>query len=464
MKFANRLVLVAAGLAAISTSAAARDPFELDITIGSAPLSLGFDSINEAIDQIDPEALKQRFATANTARDAITVALDFRGLPQGVSLAFSQDSGALGFTIPLLGINRTFNASASSCGTLPLGDDACKLARKDALDQLKDFLKTDKTLLTRLLTALARFSSIDPLAGNPSSLFSRTQAGDFNNGFTHKVSQIFGCGTTAFNFSNDAPIQVAVVGGVSDIFADAQARSAALQAENELGVGLAYSNTTAKDTGGDFKSSTLTLPLSYTVKFDSDPSHKLRFDLPLTTTDTEGAATYSLGFGIAYTYPISDVWTLTPGIGVGATGSEDLGAAGGVSAYSLTSAYTWRLGNYALSMGNAVGQYDSLGIKIGDVEAEADISNTVFSNGFLLSGPNSLIAKNLVMEYSYLNTQITGDEVYSDGSNEVGVALGYINTERGIISSYMKAGLSYQVADGLNGDINSLRLNLAARF
>lgn len=449
-----RMVLAVAAMAAVSTPAAARDPFELTITIaGSTNPTLGFSGVEEAIDSLDPNSLASRFGYAPNGGQSVGVVFDFRGL--GVTMDFGTGGDVLTFAVSSIGLTEIVDGNGAA------GSDA---ARKDALEQLKTRLKEKPDLLRALLTALARSSPVDPLAGNPASLFSRTQAGDFSNGFTHKVSQIFGCGTSAFNFSNDAPIQVAVVGGVSDIFAEAQARSAALQAENELGVGLAYSNTKAESTGGDYTSSTLTLPLSYTVKFDSNPSHKFRFDLPLTTTDTDGAQTYSLGFGMAYTYPVTDVWSLTPAVGVGATGSEDLGAAGGVSAYSLTSAYTWRLGDFALSMGNSAGQYDSLGIKIGDVEAEADISNTVFTNGFLLSGPNSLIAKNLVMEYSILNTQITGDQVYSDGANEVGIALGYVNTEQGVISSYVKAGLSYQVADGLNGDINSVRLNLAARF
>jgi hypothetical protein len=453
-----RTAIILGGALAASAPAAARDPFTITVTVDAqSPVTFGVSGVEDAIESINFEELTSR-GVIYTERDLVDVELDFRGLP--TTLFFANNSDILEFEV---GPNGAIFRLPPIDGN-PDSPEGTNANRRLALDKLVDELEKNPDLLKKLLTALARFSPIDPLAGNPASLFSRTQDRDFSNGFTHKVSQIFGCGTSAFNFSNDAPIQVAVVGGVSDIFADAQARAAALQAENELGVGLAYQNTTAKATGGDFTSSTLTLPLSYTVKFDSNPSHKLRFDLPLTATDSDGAETYSLGFGLAYTYPITDVWSLTPAAGVGATGSADLGAAGGVSAYSLTSAYTWRLGDFALSMGNSIGKYDSLGIKIGDVEAEADISNTVFSNGFLLSGPNSLIARNLVVEYSFLNTQIGGDEVYSDGSNEVGVALGYVNTEQGIISSYVKAGLSYQVADGLNGDINTLRLNLAARF
>jgi hypothetical protein len=453
-----------AGVVALTAAAPAqaKKPFGVGITAtngqGTSDFTGGeFSSVDETVDFLDPDALRAAFPTADT--DQIDAFVDFRGLPQGMQLAFASNSGELTFDVPLLGVTETFGRACSS--TAP-GD--CEEARREALRQLRDYLESNPTFLKRMLSALARYSPIDPLAGNPDSLFSRRMRSDFAHGFTHKVSQIWGCGTSAFNLNNDAPIQVAAFGGVSDIFAEAQARSAELQAANEIGIGLLAASTTAASVGGDYQTTSIEVPLSYTAKFDSDPRKKLRLDLPLGYADTEGAATYSAGLGLAYTHPLSDVWSLTPSIAVGATGSDDLGSAGGVSSYSLTSAYTWRFDSFALSMGNGVGRYEALGITIGDIEAEAEISNTVFTNGFLLTGPNSLIANNVVIEYSFVDTRIMGDEVYTDVYDEIGIALGYINTTMGVIDSYMKVGVSYLLATGEYGDIDSLRLNLSARF
>jgi hypothetical protein len=440
---------------------AGKPPFAVKVTgddANGSPTTVdsGFSSVDETVDYFDPDVLRRYFPNADDG--AIGAELDFRGL-SGLTLDFAAFSGQLLFTVPQLGFSRTFGAPTDGCeGTV------CAELRRQALEELKDFLKSNPDFLKRLLTALARFSPIDPLAGNPDSLFSRRARGDFNYGFTHKVSQIWGCGTSAFNLHGEAPIQVAALGGASDIFAEAQARAAELQAANEIGIGLMTSSTTARSTGGDYQTTSIEVPLSYTAKFDSDPRRKLRVDLPLGYADTDGAVAYTVGLGLAYTHPLSDVWSLTPAIGVGASGSDDLGSAGGVGSYSLTSAYTWRFNSFALSMGNGVGRYEALGLKIGDVEAEADLANTVFTNGVLLTGPNSLIARNLVIEYSFVDTRITGDEVYTDAYQEVGIALGHISTTMGVIDRYTKIGLSYLLARGDFDDIESLRLNLSARF
>jgi len=443
-------------LAAPQAALAKRKPFVANVNVGGqAAPPAGFSSVNESVDYFDPDSLRQMFPTAD--RDAVLASLDFRGID--ITLNFATDGGVMGFSVDKLGFTTQFGRTCNAASP-----DDCKLARQQALDELKNFLESNPQFLKRLLTALARFSPIDPLAGNPESLFTRSMRSDFQNGFTHKVSQIWGCSTTAFNSTYGGPIQVAAVGNVGDIFADAQARSAELQAQNEIGIGLMYTSTTAESSGGDYATTGIVVPLSYTVKLDSDPRKKIRVDLPLGYSDNEGAVSYSLGLGFAYTHPVSDVWTLTPSIGAGATGSDDLGAAGGVASYSLTSAYTWRLGGFALSMGNAVGKYDALALKIGDVEAEADISNTVITNGLLLSGPNSLIARNLVAELSITDTRITGDDVYVDTYDEIGVALGYVRNSMGVIDSYSKVGLSYLVGSGEFDDISSLRLNLSVRF
>lgn len=448
----TRLVRILCGFLAVVATfpAIAKDPYRLAVTVDGASRNFGFNSVDAAIDQINFAALARDFGYFGN--EMVAVNLDLRGLP--VILKFAATEQRLYFRMPGLKLARDV---AQETGTTTDFVYFNGETRADSIRLLKKFLKENKFALKAILTALARQSAIDPLAGNPLSLMTQKMKTDFRDGFTHKVSQIWGCGTSAFNFSNEAPIMVAALGATGDIFADAQRRAAEMRSGNQFGIGLGYTSLEANG----YRSTGIDVPLSYTANLDRLPGHKLRFDLPLSYVDTEGATTYAVGLGIAYTYPMSEVWTLTPGVGVGATGSEDLGSAGGVGSFSVTSAYTWRLGDYALSMGNSVGKYDSLPIKLGDIQAEADVKNVAYTNGLLLSGPNSLIARNLMMEFSIQDTRLSGDEVYSQVYDEVGVALGYINNDMGIISSYFKGGVSYLVGDN---DIRALKLNFSARF
>lgn len=444
-----------------SPTAFALDPFRLKIDVGADSTIdgvAGFSNFGSAISFVE---LRNFSGGAYDGTQALFVDLSLRGL--GTTLAFAANSAVLEFTVS--GLARPDGGSTASFS--PTSDpQTTSLAeqRAESLQQLRIFLKRNPGIRKAIYAALVKNSPIDPLAGNPDSLFGRKMRSDMDYGFTHKVSQVWGCSTSAFNMSDDAPILIAAIGPISDIFAEAQGRAAALQSRNEYGAGLSLSSATASTPDGDYKTTALLVPLSYTVKLDAHPTHKIRIDLPIGYTDTQGATGYSVGLGVAYTYPVSDVWTLTPAYGIGATHSEDLLSAGGVNSFSVTSAYTWRLSDYALSLGNSIGMYDSLDLKLGDIEAGADIRNTAFSNGLILTGPNSLIAKNLVVEYSFMNTQIRGDEVYTDQYNEIGVSVGHLGLEMGIIRSYLKFGIGFLKATGDGGEIKATKLNFAARF
>lgn len=450
----------------LAFAAEARKPFELDFSVNNGADTLndvGFTTVAEAIEEIDLDRLGDRL-NYNPDGSQVLVNMDFRGL--GMTMEFAASAGTLVFEVPGLQINEQFVGRG----------EGVRAQRADALDQLETYLEQNPDALKRILTRLAQVSPIDPLAGNPLSLMSQTQGRNFAHGFTHKVSQVYGCSTTAFNRHGDVqlaardegwalgcgiPVMVARAGDGGDLFREAQDRAAALRGENEIGIGLSYQSTTADVAGGSYKSSSVNLPLSYTAKFNADPRKKFRIDIPLSYTDAEGAKSYSVGLGFAYTHPISDVWTLTPAVGAGVTGSEDLGSAGGVVSYSIASAYSWRIGDWGLSMGNMVGKYDSLGLTLGDIEAEADISSTAFVNGLLLSGPGSLLARDMVIEYHITDTRLTGDEVYAEYYDEAGVSVGWIKQRHGVITRYLKAGVSYLTGDR---DISGYKLNLALRF
>ncbi|HSW12260.1 MAG TPA: hypothetical protein VLI06_05425 [Solimonas sp.] len=428
----------------------AADPFELDLAVDGQQKEFGFDNVDDAADQLDREALLREFPTYNDQTSTVFTDINFRGLDAELNF-------------PAAGTLLEFHINGVE---LAPGQDTVSFqgqTRDESIEMLKDFLKENKFALKNLQTRSAELTPLDPLAGNPASLMNQRMRGDFDRGFSHRVSQIWGCGCSAFELNRPQSIEVALNDAdMSSLFAEARARAAALRGENEIGVGIAGQSSRGKTANGNsYRTNLLQLPFSYTIKFDADPRKKLSFELPLSYMDSEGAASYTAGFGIAYTHPISDKWSLTPAAGIGATGSEDLGAGGGLASYSLTSSYSQRLGDWALSLGNSIGRYESVGIKIGDVEAESDVQNTVFTNGLMASGPTSLIAKNIVMEYYFTDTRLTGSELFSNRYDEVGIGLGFLKTEHGAITRYFKTGLSYLWGEN---DIDGLRLSLNLRF
>lgn len=432
-------------------SALAADPFELDMTVDGQNKDFGFDNVEDAAEALDRDRLQQEFP-GYSDQSVVFTDINFRGLDAELNFP-TANSTELVFQI--VGVEL-----------VPGGQDTVTFqgqTRDDSIELLKDFLKENNFALKNLQTASARLTPLDPLAGNPGSLMNQRMRGDFDRGFSHRVSQIWGCGCSAFELNRQQPVEIALADDdMNSLFAEARARVASLRGENEVGIGIVGQSSRGKTANGSsYRTNLLQLPFSYTIKFDADPRKKLSFELPLSYMDSEGAASYTAGFGIAYTHPVNDQWSLTPAAGIGATGSEDLGAGGGLASYSLTSSYSHRLGDWALSLGNSIGRYESVGIKIGDVEAESDVQNTVFTNGLMVSGPTSLIAKDLVLEYYFTDTRLAGTELFSNRYDEVGIGLGFLKTEHGVITRYFKTGLSYLWGEN---DIDGLRLSLNLRF
>lgn len=387
-----RALVIAAALVAACPAIAA-DLFTVDITSGGQSAHLGFSSAEDALNSVETANLARQITYTGT--EAANVFINFRGL--GMTLSYPAGNAQLAFIVPSLGINQTFTGSGA---TVPQ-------ARDNAQDQLVEFLKSGN-LLGRIMRELARVSPVDPIAGNPNSLQSRMVTQDFDSGFSSVAS-------------NMAP-----------------APQPGARTPNLIGIGLQYGGY--KQDG--LRSNAVTLPLSYTIRSSSDPGHQLNLRLPLTVVETEGATAYHAGLGLTYRLPLTRGWALAPGFNYAVTGSEDLGSVAQIASGSLTSSYELPLGATVLAMGNMIGYYKTLKFSAGDYSFDPEIRNTVFRNGLMWSVPHSWLGGRYAMEYSYINTQFTGTELYTNAYNEFGLTLG---TARGVESvlSFLRAGVTY---------------------
>ncbi len=465
----------------------AADPFTFEIVItpltGESYTVSDAGSNAEAIFNLLQEE-NLRAAAAQQGRtfngdEIIQGNLDFRGVP--ITLNFndfeaSPNGEVLTFAIEELGLSQSFERFET---------------RQENFEAFKEFIKRNEgNIVSALYKLLARRSSIDPIAGNPGSMQSQAAGRDFDQGFTQKTSQVWGCSTSArhemimlaragFACQQEVAdasfrmplIEVAQLDGTATdlpsdgLYADHFDRIKRQRGANKASIGLQYARISASDGRSEFDSTAFTLPLSYTVVFDDDPKQKLIFRLPIGMTQTEDADTLHLAFSVAYSHPMTDRWSLTPSAGYSVVGSEDLAAASALASFSLTSSYALSLGSWSLNIGNMIGSYSTQKFKVGDYESDPGISNTVLTNGLMFSGPNSLLANDLVMEYFINDTRYSGDDLFTDNMQEIGINLGRIRTQGEIITSYMKAGLSYAKASG-DGDNEAdvIRLSLAYKF
>ena len=448
----------------------AADPFELDIDVngdGQNVQMFGDNNFERIIDRLDEDRLIQE--TNYTGVEIVDTELNFRGVP--VSLDFPNVGGQQGqgngtvlrFEIPALGIQRDFEGQT----------------RDESVDLFQDFLKrSGGDIITALYQLLAAQSAIDPIAGNPASVQSQTVRNDFQRGFTHRVSQVWGCGASAsseqlmlasagfaceemFAELNPAALPEVEVAQAGDtgpgLYDDYYDRIRARRGENQIGYGIGYAAVSA----GDFDSTVLDIPLSYTWVNDDDPSKKLQLRLPIALVDTEGAKSYQIGLGLSYAFPLRDNWALTPSVGYNVVGSEDLASGSALLSVSATSSYTMRFGGWGMNIGNMLGLYQTQKLKIGDFESDAEISNTVMTNGIMITGPGSLLAKSLVLEYFINDTRFFGDDLYSERYDEIGVNLGKLWSDGTRVTSFLKGGLSYTTGER---DMDVIRLSLAYKF
>lgn len=393
-------------------------PFDLTVTVnGATSAPIGYSNVDDLFRQSTSDELKK----ANphyTNTSAAIIRYGYRGTPMYIqTLAHPTpivSVKAVTLFIPELEISKTFDS---------------KSTRNANVEDLKQFLRSSGgDILNKLQQLLAKTSPVDPIAGNPGSMQSRMLTDDFDHGFTQLSSNIKQSGESV----NSGPVN------------------------NLTSLGMSYGNYSQ----AGFNNSVITLPLAYTFRPDMDPRRQLTIHTPITVTEVAGAKAYSANIGVSYRLPINDDWSITPAVGYSLSSSPNLGSAAAMLSASLTSQYTMRMPNYDLAFGNMIGLYNANKFKAGDYSFEPNINNTVFRNGAMVSFPTIVMGRRMSFEISYINTILTGTDLYSNRSNEIGITLG-TNKSANSARSYFRAGVNYLKGEK---DVHGFRLNLGYWF
>ncbi|MEE8540887.1 MAG: hypothetical protein V3S66_04415 [Desulfobacterales bacterium] len=383
------------------------DNFTLEITSEGQTYNQGFSAIEDAINNLDTDAIEAQISNY-TDTSAASGTINFRGLK--INLSVPANSTAITIDIPSINVNQTFTGAT----------------RDASVDQLEDWLKKEAGgIVTEIMQWLAANSATDPIAGNPVALQSTMAAGSYDRGFTLATTEL-----------EPRTIEAGEKNG------------------NLAGVGFQFGYFDV----GDSKVQSYTVPLSYTIRSNTNARKKFTINMPITITDLEGANSYSVGLGGGLTWPITDRWALTPAFDYGFMGSIDLGSVGQIISPSLTSSYSWPIRNMKLNMGNMIGYMESIEISFDEYSFDPGISNTVFRNGLMLYIPTDKFRKNTGIEVFITDTRFTGNDLYIDSYNEIGFSWGskkiVRKTVKGIIKNYlrdMRAGLTFTFADDSEG-------------
>jgi hypothetical protein len=411
-----RILPVAAVLLGLGAGAGhAKDLFDLNVNVITPQSSSGaasFTTITDLANALQTQSLTNLANTYNQT-SAATAVLSIRGLPATVS--YQANSTALRFVVPSAGIDTTFNG----------------VTRDDSQNQFKNFLlKNGGAIATRLLQALVANSPIDPVAGNPNSLQNMSAASDFSiaTGIGIGASEIPGPGSGGLIGQPN----LVTIGG---------------------DIGVAKS--------GGFTSTIVSLPIRYIIPF-SDPRYAVTIDMPLTYVNTAGASSYFGSFGTSLRIPVLENWYITPSVRFGASGSVDLGA--GALQYSggIASRYDIYWNDLQITIGNGVTVAKTVGLNIGPVSVNYDLTNELFNNGVQLEGslPYTVFGEPTSWQAYGIDTAVAGSKVYINHYDEIGVSVG---TRHGAnTQNWNSLRVGFGVTVGAH--YNAFKLAFSARF
>jgi hypothetical protein len=318
----NKIALLFA--VTFSLSCLAREPYHATVTVDQESATVSAPNLVDLSRDLRSDNISQLIPIYTPASPA-SLEINLRGID--ILSSFAADSTALVVTIPQAGITQTFDG-----GT-----------RDASIQLLKDSIR-DGGDRHRLLRAYARFSPIDPLAGNPNSLMANMAQSDYLLG---RLSPLAGCGCCW----SSQPLL------------------------HQFQAGSTIGRTFTKG----FDTTLVTLPLRYS--FSPDGAWALILDAPVTYLRNGGASSIYSSLGVGLRIPVTCDWSLTPIIRLGAGGTLDLCTSGCFFSSGLTSTFNLKLNRYVFSLTNYAGYVTSVNLWLSGINFSYNLHNYIFKNG-----------------------------------------------------------------------------------
>lgn len=346
----------------------ARQPYHATVTVGPASAHVSAPNLVDLKRDLSTASLELLIPFYTPATPA-SLGINLRGIQ--VLAAFPINSTSLVVQIPQAGLSQTFTGAT----------------RDDSITLFKDFIRDGGTH-HRLLRAYARYSPIDPIAGNPNSLQALMGQSDYLLG---ELTPLTGCDSCW------------------------EAQPIVHQFQAGLNYGRAFSH--------GFDTTTVTLPLRYS--YCPDLAWAFIIDAPLTYIRNGGASSLVGSVGLGLRIPINYAWSLTPILRGGSGGSLDLCTSGSFASAGVTSFFHWKFSNYVLGITNYAGYISSTNLWLSGVNFNYHLHNGVFKNGLSLTTCDALCLFERPVNFKlyFEDTYFAKEHLYMHHFDEIGFSV-----------------------------------------
>lgn len=367
----------------------AREPYHAAVQVSSETAFVSAPNLVDLNRKLKSSSL-QKELPLYTPVSEVAIGINLRGLK--ALTFFAANSTTLVVFIPNAGIAETFTAAT----------------RDESLTLFKDFIKEGRSV-NRILRAYARYSPIDPIAGNPSSLMAEMGQADYLLG---RLSPLSGCdcGWSAQPFLH------------------------------QFQVGL----NPARAFSGGYDTTLVTLPLRYS--YSPDGMWALILDAPFTYIRNGGASTVFGSLGMGLRYPITINWALTPIFRLGSGGTLDLCTAGNFASFGVTSVYNFSVPDYVISLTNYVGFITSANFWLTGVNFNYHLHCTTYKNGLSFGTCEAFRFCNRPINFrvAFEDTYIAGGRLFMRHFDQVDFSLITNNIFPWLCYDSLESTFSYQ--------------------
>ncbi len=349
-------------------------------------------TITDITDFLDPSVIAATLGNFYTNQTRISQVFDLRGAPVLAGYALNSSVLTVVFVDPATGATVTDNSGAACSFSY---NNGTRQASFNTFDADTDGSGTpEAALLARCLSrSLARYSPVDPLAGNPYSLL----------GSMAKA---------ALDLSEGGSL-------VEQDGENGQANSAG----DPWIIGAAYSGGSADR----FNLSRIDARVAKGWRVFEGNRARLKLDIPFSYTTVGGAAAYTGQIGLGLEMPLKDkIWSIEPRVSYGIAFSGDQGTAGHIVQGTVTSRVAINgFGRGRLVIGNMIGYSTTLNTP-GDTNLNPEFNKFLFRNGLAYDLPLKLRFANrgTSVRGSYTFTNFTGDRLFNNNFHEIALSFG----------------------------------------